>query len=252
MEANSGSLAPLGVASALVADDHELFRDALATLLKRELCFREVIQVGTLHAAITQLGHAPETSLVTIDLSMPEMGAAASMAGIRKVHPDVRLVVISDSERREDILQALDSGAHGFIPKTYTIAEMLAAFRTILEGRIFVPRSLAETSINALSAARAAKPPQPGSSPVLSPRQRSVMDLLALGWSNKEIARDLQMAEGTVKIHVNAIYRTLGARNRVSAVSAMAALGNRYWPAVASEPNGNHEFRVGSEGTVER
>jgi DNA-binding NarL/FixJ family response regulator len=190
-----------------------------------------VIQVGTLEAAIAYLVQASATSVATIDLSMPGMNGVTSLAGIRIVCPHVRLVVVTASERREDILQALDAGAHGFIPRTYRTTDMLAAFRTILEGRIFVPPNLAEKGARASCNTLRARPSHPGGSPILSPRQRSVMDLLALGRSNKEIARELEMAEGTVKIHVNAIYRTLGARNRVSAVAAVAALGDRLWRA---------------------
>jgi DNA-binding NarL/FixJ family response regulator len=227
MEAFSRMTVPQMAGSALVADDHELFRDALAAVLKREFCFGEVTQVGSLGAAISHLGHCPATCLATIDLSMPGIEGIASLNGIRAVCPNVRLVVITASERREDILQALDAGVHGFIPKTFRIADMLAAFRAVLEGRIFVPPDLADRGLRAVAAKPPAMRAQPGSSPALSPRQRSVMDLLALGRSNKEIARELQLAEGTVKIHVNAIYRTLGARNRVGAVAAMAALGER-------------------------
>ena len=213
--------------SALVADGHELFRAALAEFLRREFNFRLVIETSSLDEAIEHLGKTPDIALATIDLRMPGMAGAASLHGIRQVYPDLKLAVVTCSERREDVLLALDAGANGFIPKAFGTAELGSALRLILEGQIFVPASLATSQASGVAARKPVAPPAPEPKlNGLSPRQKNVLDLMALGKSNKEIARDLHLAEGTVKVHVNALYRALGAHNRVSAVAAMSRLND--------------------------
>lgn len=213
-------------ASAIVADDHELFRAALAEILRREFGFGLVIEAGSLDDAVDLLGRTSNVAFASIDLAMPGMNGEASLLSIREEYPDIRLAVITGSERREDILLALDAGVHGYIPKTLKIAEIAAALRTILEGRIFVPPVLANkafpsTRRNQVAPAVPHAPPRLSG---LSPRQRAVLDLISLGKSNKEIAHELRLAEGTVKVHVSALFRTLGTHNRMGAVAAIARL----------------------------
>lgn len=213
-------------ASAIVADDHELFRAALAEILRREFGFGLVIEAGSLDDAVDLLGRTSNVAFASIDLAMPGMNGEASLLSIREEYPDIRLAVITGSERRDDILLALDAGVHGYIPKTLKIAEIAAALRTILEGRIFVPPVLANkafpsTRRNQVAPAVPHAPPRLSG---LSPRQRAVLDLISLGKSNKEIAHELRLAEGTVKVHVSALFRTLGTHNRMGAVAAIARL----------------------------
>lgn len=213
----------LPLSGAIVADDHELFRSALAEILRREFHFHRIIEAASLDAAVEHLGQAPDVTFACIDLAMPGMNGTAGLLAIREVYPNVRVAVITGSERREDILGALGAGVHGYIPKTLRIVEIAAAIRTVLEGGIFVPAALAKKSPGA-SPQRVMPPPVQESkskSYVLSPRQTEVLTLMAEGKSNKQIARDLGLAEGTVKVHVAALFRTLGTNNRVSAVSAL-------------------------------
>ena len=207
-------------AIALVADDHELFRAALAGMLRAHVGFRSVLEAGTLDEALGHLGRESDLAFAAIDLGMPGMAGAASVRAIRRSHPTLRLAVVTASERREDILQALDAGVNGYVPKTLPTAALTAALRAILEGGIFVPPVLAECGVHQGSGT--ASPAPEAEDAGLSPRQRDVMQLIALGKSNKEIARALNLATGTVKVHVNAIYRAVGASNRVTAVAAVA------------------------------
>lgn len=221
----------MAMAIAIVADDHELFRSALAEMLRREFGFRQVIEAGSLDAAVEHLGQVPEVVLACIDLAMPGMSGTASLLGIREVYPDVRVAVITGSVRREDILSALGAGVHGYIPKTLRIVDIAAAIRTILEGRIFVPAELATSpEVSPQKTTLRQEPELKSRLYALSPRQTEVLSLMAEGKSNKQIARNLGLAEGTVKVHVAALFRALSINNRVSAVAALAELRNMRRP----------------------
>lgn len=217
---------------ALVADDDAFFRLALGSILRRQLGMAEVLEAGSLDEALEGLG----TRIVRIalfDLAMPGMRRAASLAAVRECHPDVKVAVVSGSQAREDILQALAVGVHGYVPKGLGPAELTRALETILRGDIYVPPSLAEGAgpmvgliDTALSIVRPAAPIPPGPEPLsqLTPRQREVLALLVDGRSNKEIARALAMGGGTVKIHVAALLRAFGARNRAGVAATGARL----------------------------
>lgn len=212
--------------TAVIADDHELFRAALAEILKRDLGFTKVIEASSLDEAIGCLASNCDVTFVSLDLSMPGMEGQGSLHGIREVYPDLRLAVVSGSERREDILAALAAGVHGYIPKTLRISQIASAVRTVIEGNIFVPAILSHQAKALPLAPEPRRPADVGrKAPALSPRQADVLALMAEGKSNKEIARELNVAEGTVKVHVNALFRVLGAHNRMSAVAAMSRYG---------------------------
>jgi len=212
--------------AAIVADDHELFRAALSELLKSTFGFSNVFQAGSLDEGIEHLGASDAITFASFDLSMPSMEGAASLHSIREIYPKMRLAVVTASERREDILAALGAGVNGFIPKSLGIVEVSKALRSIIGGQIYVPAALAAANTLTAPAVAIAKQEPASSRPneLLSPRQNDVLALMAQGLTNKEIARHLRLAEGTVKVHVNALYRALGAHNRVSAVAAMQRL----------------------------
>ncbi|MFC0386486.1 response regulator [Muricoccus vinaceus] len=213
----------------LVADDHEMFRAAFAELLRKEFDFFLVAEAGSLEQTLEELHANPAIGLAFIDLTMPGMNGLVSLEAIRAAHPGVQVVVVSGSERREDILMALNAGVHGYIPKALGIKAIAMAVATVLGGNIFVPTALTiRPALPVPAPILAAAPPtgvaiaaQMAGGVKLSARQREVITLLAQGKSNKEIARDLKLSEGTVKVHLNALFRALGAHNRVGAVAAM-------------------------------
>lgn len=207
-------------AVALVADDHELYSAGLSRLLKDSLRFDEVIAVTSFRDAVARLGGNPLISLATFDLAMTGMDGAASLQLVRRLCPAMPIAVITGSTRRQDMLQALAAGVQGYAPKTLRVAELERGLRTVLDGNFFVPPGLFEVAgvrpEGAGELATGATPPAE-----LTPRQRQVVRLIAQGKSNKEIARALHLAEGTIKVHVHALYRTLSVRNRASAVAAI-------------------------------
>jgi DNA-binding NarL/FixJ family response regulator len=137
--------------------------------------------------------------------------------------------VLSASEDRADILAALEAGVHGYLVKTANMDRLVSRIQHVLAGEIYVPPSLAElpcldTALRhhavIAAVAKGVAPNEAGPDQVtLSERQRQVLEGLMMGLSNKQIARGLDLAEGTVKMHVGALFRTLGAQNRTHAVA---------------------------------
>jgi DNA-binding NarL/FixJ family response regulator len=208
-------------AVALVADDHELYRAGLSRLLKDSLGFDEVFEVATFRDAVARLNATPLISLATFDLAITGMDGAASLQLVRRLRPALPIAVITGSKGRDNLQQSLTSGVQGYAPKTLCAAELAQGLQTVLDGRLFVPHVPFEAA--AIWSEGAGESVKSESTPVeLTPRQRQVVRLIAQGRSNKEIARALQLAEGTIKVHVNALYRTLSVNNRASAVAAIA------------------------------
>jgi DNA-binding NarL/FixJ family response regulator len=211
--------------TALIADDDEFFRMALVTILRSRLGFTDVVETASLDEALDQLANIQDISVALFDLSMPGMESAASLAAVREGFPDIRVAVVSGSTRRQDILMALEAGVHGYVPKGLGAAELSQALRMVLDGVIYVPPSLADVPRSPGESHRAPDRTEPIASDLpLTPRQREVLALIGDGKSNKEIARALNLGEGTVKIHLAALFRNLGVSSRAGAAAAGARL----------------------------
>ena len=214
--------------SALIADDDEFFRAALSAILTKQLGFAKVFEAASLDEALDQLGIQESISAAFFDLSMPGVQSPATLKAVRECFPDTRMAVVSASRRRQDILLALEAGVHGYVPKGLGIKDLTAALRTILEGAIYVPPSLAdlpaasEEPMDPLRHGRDADNIRAACA--LTARQRDVLELLVQGKSNKEIAQALALGEGTVKVHLAAVFRTLGVRTRSAAAAAGVGL----------------------------
>lgn len=207
--------------TALIADDHELFRDGLKLLLLDLLDAQEVIEAETLDDAIDKLEDGRAVDLILVDLRMPGMAGVESLTALIDGFPDSKIVVVSAWEERADILAALDVGVHGYIPKTLSNAQIAEAIKSVIAGAIYVPASLGRRDVAPARAPASATAPTPISASTdarFTQRQRDVIGELRKGRSSKEIARTLDIAEGTVKIHLAAIYRTLGVRTRAEAI----------------------------------
>ena len=203
---------------ALVADDHELFRNGLKQLLVDVLGAADVREAETLDQAIEILTNEGAGDLVLVDLRMPGVNGAEALAALRDGFPEAKIAVVSAWEERADILAALGAGVHGYIPKSLPSAEIAAAVRSILDGRIFVPPAIGRREPG--SPVSTASPQEFGQEK-LTARQKEVLNELLKGHASKEIARTLDIAEGTVKIHLAAIYRALGVRTRAEAIARL-------------------------------
>jgi len=207
---------------ALIADDDEFFRMALATILTSKLKFAEVVQAASLDEAVEKLSARPDISLSLFDLAMPGMESPANLRAVRDCFETLRVAVVSSSKNRQDILSALEAGVHGYVPKGLGVADLAHALQLILDGVIYVPPSIADLPAQGPPPAprETAAPAPKAALAILTPRQRGVLELLVQGKSNKAIARDLDLGEGTVKVHMAALFRSLGVRTRTAAAVA--------------------------------
>ena len=208
---------------ALIADDQEVSRIAFSTILSKKLGYDRIAEAAGLDEALEILANDADIDLALIDLIMPGMTTAASLTAVRECFPNVKVVVVSSSARRQDILLALSSGAHGYIIKDSGIAEIVKALELVEANVIFVPLVFAQPSAigkDLLELDRTTR----SVIGEMSPRQSDTLKLLSKAKSNKEIARILQISEGTVKLHVAAIFRILNVKNRALAAVVASKL----------------------------
>jgi DNA-binding NarL/FixJ family response regulator len=181
---------------ALIADDHSLFRKGLAYALTDLLDVQTVLEASSLDEALDHLNAERGIDIVFLDIGMPGVAGMESIRAFVDGHPTVPVVIISAHEERQVILESLGVGVRGYIPKSLDEEAIAHALRAIIAGDIYVPRSIADQVASASSADQPANAKQPLTLDALTPRQRDVLDLLAKGRSNKEIARALDIAEG--------------------------------------------------------
>ena len=214
----------------LVLDEQTVYRAGLRSLISAEIPHAEVIEASNLPQALDHIRNST-IDLVLVGTGRSSLATFDSLKAARKTSPATRFAVVSTSDTRADILATLAAGFHGFISKRQSDTEILAAVTSILTGRIYVPASFAKIGGgDALSGRfdREALPALSTEADVLklTKRQREVLTLLARGLSNKEIARALDIAEATTKIHMAALLRGLGVRNRTEAAFKAANLVN--------------------------
>lgn len=203
----------------IVADSQPLFRAGLKAIFVQDLGFRNVSDAHDVAEVTLCLVQNPSVALVAIEMDLPGMNGVAGIRHLRARFPAIRFVVISGRAERGIVIDVLTAGAHGCIIKTMTDAQTLDALRAVLSGQVYVPSMLTDLTPN--TAKSAGGTTHHGSPQDLTLRQRQVLDLVAAGKSNKEIARILRIAESTVKVHVAAAFRVLGVLNRVGAASAL-------------------------------
>ncbi len=199
----------------LVVDDHTLFREALIPLLKQMADEVSVIEAATDAEAVAATRLYDDLSLIVLDLGLSGKPGVAGLRSLRESVPDVPVVILSGETDPKIVRETIDAGARGFIPKSIGIHGLQNALGSVLKGEIYLPLGLlAEESGDVPASPESV----PNSLSGLSQRQLDVLQLLAQGLPNKSIARQLKVSEGTVKLHVSAILRSLGARNRTEAV----------------------------------
>ena len=201
--------------SVLIAEPHALMRHALMALLREARPSWQCDNVegmDALHARLSEVS----PRLVLLDLRL------SGLDGLREARlafPHTTFVVLSDQDDRATILSCLEAGAQGYILKSTNPDQFTRALETILKGGLFAPASLSVTPIHPPVSAHAANVPPMPRMPRLTDRQQAVFELLAEGCATKTIARRLDLAVGTVKVHLAGIYRTLGASSRLEAIA---------------------------------
>ncbi len=219
---------------AIISDDDEFFRIAFRSLLIEHNRFSDVIATASFEEDVDRLGTVGPVEIGFFDLNMVGMENWLDLSAVRAEYPGMRLVVVSASRSAEDVLNSLAIGAHGFVNKGLGIGELSHAVDLICGGQVYVPpflpddamkRTPIEFSITADSSDEESLAAPSREALRCSPRQREIIELLIEGRSNKHMARKLSLSEGTIKFHMSAVLRLLGASNRVeAATSAMKLL----------------------------
>jgi len=206
----------------LLADDHPLMREGVRQVLSQLEPPVEILDAHDYPSLFAQTALHADLDLALVDLNMPGFVGMQGITQYRNCFPDIPLVVLSASESAHDIRSALKSGALGYIPKAASTAVMLAALRQVLAGHLYVPACLGDCHADLHTVAPADLSVLQHSG--LTARQLEVARLLAQGCANKAIAGMLTMSEGTVKVHIAAIFRAFGVTNRTEAVLAIQRL----------------------------
>lgn len=208
----------------ILADDHSLVRDSLKQYLELLAESVDVVEAGSLPDVLRHGGQ--DVDLILLDLQMPGMAGARSVADVRDAFAGAPIVVISGFTDPTVIRAAIASGANGYIPKTARGKSLVTALKLVMEGETYLPPSLlAEETVAPQPSPETENKPgakvfgatQAGFDK-LSQREASVLRLLISGKTNKEIGRDLDLQEVTVKVHLRNVYRKIRATNRTDAV----------------------------------
>jgi two-component system nitrate/nitrite response regulator NarL len=198
----------------LLIDDHTLFRIGLLELLERRGV--EVIDAVGDHEIGMQLARDCAPDVVLLDLRMPEMHGLDILRYLRTMNHDLRVVILTTSTDDHDLIQAVQAGANGYLLKDMEPDDLINALREIVAGQLVIAPELTHVLVRALRQESLA-PHQQSRFDNMTPREREILCQLAGGLSNKAIARQLGIADGTVKLHVKAILRKLAVRSRVEA-----------------------------------
>lgn len=208
----------------LLADDHPLFREGLRPVLMKLDTQVELLEAADYPSAFASMHQGRELpggmDMALLDLYMPGMDGVEGIMRFRVTFPDIPVVVLSASEQPADIQTLLTAGAMGYLTKASSSEVILGALRLVLGGGIYVPSCLLLERGNHYGTL-----PEPLRNSSLTARQIDVLRELAKGLSNKQIARSLDVTEGTVKIHLAAIFRNLKVNNRTEAVLMAQKMG---------------------------
>jgi len=211
----------------LVIDDHPLVRDAMGQLVSRlgeQVC---VYEAADSHAAMRTAREHHDLDLVLLDLNLPGLQGMAVLEQLRLECPSAPVVIVSMFKDSETILGAIRLGAMGFIPKSSDRETMLNALRLVLSGSVYLPPELAITEVRLDGGPGRDFTARQGPSlrAELTGRQTQVLALVMKGRTNKEICRDLGLAERTVKAHLTAVLNALKVTSRTQAVIAANQMG---------------------------
>jgi len=197
----------------LIADDHPLFREALRGAASRVLPGAVVYEAENAAALFDLVDLHPDADLLLLDLNMPGVQGFSALIHLRAQHPQLPVVMVSAREDRRVMRRALDHGAMGFVPKSADAATIGAALLRVLDGDRWVPEGVAAApGISREEQQVAARVRE------LTPQQFRVLQMLGTGMLNKQIGYELGISEATIKAHMTAILRKLGASNRTQAV----------------------------------
>lgn len=209
----------------LIVEDHALVREGLGRVLRQLDVSVGVVEAASADQALAVLESDDEFDLVLLDLALPGMDGFACLEVLRKKYPSIAVAILSAFDDPPTVNRVLANGASGFIPKAYSGEELVKAIKAVLAGHIFRPDGTVATQLGdetpVLPSAGGVTPEECG----LTERQGQVLGLMAKGKSNRDIALQLGLSEGTVKIHVTGVFKALGVSSRTQALVMAARYG---------------------------
>ncbi|MDO6426659.1 response regulator transcription factor [Thalassotalea sp. 1_MG-2023] len=195
-----------------VADDHPLFRTALIQAASKLLPTSEIIEADCYDSLIQVIQQHPDIELIFLDLNMPGNEGFTGLTSIKNAYQDIQVVMVSANEDPSVISKAIDLGASGYIPKSASLDQIAAAIEEVLDGETWLPVGIDLTNIEPTPAKALADKLHK-----LTPAQYRVLQMIADGLLNKQIAYEMNIQEPTVKNHVSAILQKLQVNNRTQA-----------------------------------
>lgn len=203
----------------LVVDDHPVFRQGLISLLQQYPEFKTVGQANNGKEAVA-IAREVQPDVVVMDIRMPGGNGIAATTALQQALPEVKVVIVTVSDKDEDLFAAIKAGARGYLLKSVSLWELIDSIRLVAQGEAIISPTMAGRLLDEF---RQADKEQ--SDKGLSLREQEVLQLVAKGASNKQIADQLFISETTVKAHLRTILGKLHARNRAEAVALAADKG---------------------------
>ena len=213
----------------LLIDDHTLFRLGLKNLLERSGI--QVIGAASTGQEGLRVVHEVNPDVILLDMRMPDMDGLEVLKQLREAGVSIPITMLTTSNEEHDLVESLRNGAQGYLLKDMDPEELVSALHKIVSGETVVAPQLAGTLARALQG-KPVEAEQDTPLSELTPREYEILEHLAIGQSNKVIARELGITDGTVKLHVKAVLRKLNVRSRVEAavIAVELGLGRRKLP----------------------
>ncbi len=211
----------------MVVDDHPLFRRGLVSLLSYDQQFHVACEAGDVSEAL-QLAQSTPVELILLDNHLPGVRGVDAIASFKELDPEVKVVMLTVSDDEEDLAKALKSGADGYLLKTSDSEQLSETLSRVMAGESVISPQMMSKLVASLRHQDAPSGDQNDPARLaerLSPREREIVQLIAKGLSNKLIARELDIAETTVKIHVQHIFKKLELSSRLQVALFASSAG---------------------------
>jgi DNA-binding NarL/FixJ family response regulator len=207
-----GDMSDAETIDVLVVDDHPIFRDGVSMLVEKQSDMRVIGEASNGEEAI-ELCQTLHPTIVLMDLQMPHMGGIEALRAIKAAQPHIKVVVLTTYKGDVQAAQAFAAGAAGYLLKDLVRKDLVGIIREVHQGKLAVPPEIAQALASHISDL------------ALSMREIEVLKFVALGQSNKEIARSLGISEDTIKSHMKSVMTKLGANDRTHAVTVALKRG---------------------------
>lgn len=206
----------------MIVDDHPVFRHGLTTVLKEHPGFQIVGEASNGVEAVTRASEL-QPDVVVMDIRMPGGNGAEATAALREILPEIKVLILTVSDKDDDLFAAMEAGARGYLLKSTELNELITGIKAVAGGDVIISPTMASRLIDQLKQVNRHRAGEERGE--LSPRESEVLKLVARGDSNKGIAAGLFISETTVKAHLRSILEKLHVRNRAEAVAKATARG---------------------------